>query len=119
MTECTGAASVRGKSGRTGADVLSLSPSFGQESPLSILCLGAHSDDIEIGALATVLSLASRYPDASITWAVFSASGERLAEARESADYCARGFSSLDFLSFEFEDGLFPAQYADLQGRCE
>jgi LmbE family N-acetylglucosaminyl deacetylase len=43
-----------------------------------ILCLGAHSDDIEIGVGGTLLSLASKHPDVEIWWAVFSALGYAL-----------------------------------------
>jgi LmbE family N-acetylglucosaminyl deacetylase len=50
-----------------------------------LLALGAHSDDIEIGCGGTVLALAERYPGAVVDWVVFSAFGEREAEARASA----------------------------------
>src|SRR6202040_3918230 len=51
-----------------------------------ILCLGAHSDDIEIGAGGTLLKLAAEIPDLEIQWVVFSAPGLRAEEARRSAD---------------------------------
>lgn len=51
--------------------------------PLRVLCLGAHSDDIEIGCGGTVLYLLDSNPDANVYWIVFRAEGER--EARESA----------------------------------
>ena len=44
---------------------------------LQILCLGAHSDDIEIGCGGTILRLAERYPGSVFHWAVFSAIGVR------------------------------------------
>jgi LmbE family N-acetylglucosaminyl deacetylase len=53
--------------------------------PLRVLCLGAHSDDIEIGCGGTVLYLLDSNPDANVYWIVFGAEGEREAEARESA----------------------------------
>jgi LmbE family N-acetylglucosaminyl deacetylase len=54
-----------------------------------LLALGAHSDDIEIGCGGTVLALAERYPGSVIDWVVFSAAGQREAEARASAaDFC-------------------------------
>ena len=40
-----------------------------------ILCLGAHSDDIEIGVGGTLLKLAERRSDLEIWWVVFSAPG--------------------------------------------
>ncbi len=39
----------------------------------SILCLGAHADDIEIGCGGTMLKLLAEYPAATVHWVVFSA----------------------------------------------
>ena len=44
---------------------------------LSVLCLGAHSDDIEIGAGATILSLLERGIRLDVHWSVLSGAGER------------------------------------------
>ena len=52
---------------------------------LSVLCLGAHSDDIEIGAGATLLSLIERGVSLDVHWCVLSGAGEREREARASA----------------------------------
>ncbi|MGH9355101.1 MAG: PIG-L deacetylase family protein, partial [Terriglobia bacterium] len=54
----------------------------GVTEALTILCLGAHSDDIEIGCGGTILRLAEQYPGAVFHWVVFSAIGIREAEAR-------------------------------------
>ena len=56
-----------------------------QGERLSILCLGAHSDDIEIGAGATLLSLMARGVHLDVLWCVLGAVGEREREARDSA----------------------------------
>ncbi len=48
--------------------------------PLSVLCLGAHPDDIEIGCGGTLLSLARR-DEVSVTGVVLTGSDERQAEA--------------------------------------
>ncbi|MGI9328399.1 MAG: PIG-L deacetylase family protein [Pseudomonadales bacterium] len=91
-----------------------------------ILCLGAHSDDIEIGALATILSFADRHPEAHIDWVVFSATGSRRAEATDSAEYCTRGYRDANVQINEFQDGHFPmqagaikAEFESLKARCE
>jgi LmbE family N-acetylglucosaminyl deacetylase len=56
-------------------------------TPLEILCLGAHSDDIEIGCGGTVLKLATSYPATVFRWVVFSCGDEtRANEARKGAD---------------------------------
>ena len=52
---------------------------------LSVLCLGAHSDDIEIGAGATLLSMIARGVRLDVHWCVLSGGGEREREARASA----------------------------------
>lgn len=38
----------------------------------TVLCLGAHSDDIEIGCGATVLRLTREIPDLTVHWVVLS-----------------------------------------------
>ena len=55
------------------------------QTPLRVLCLGSHSDDLEIGCGGTLLSLAASRPGVNVDWVVFSASEDRAAEARRSA----------------------------------
>jgi LmbE family N-acetylglucosaminyl deacetylase len=54
--------------------------------PLQVLCLGCHSDDIEIGCGGTILRLRKQYPSAVFHWVVFSATDVREAEARKGAE---------------------------------
>lgn len=79
-------------------------------APLTILCLGAHADDIEIGAGGAIITLLDRYPGAHVRWVVFSATSERGDEARCSAgDFlAAAGWSSITVHSFR--DGFFPSE---------
>lgn len=86
----------------------------GRRDP-TILCLGAHSDDVEIGACATILGLAEKYPEGRIAWTVFAASGQREAEARASAEYCVDGFAGAEIRLHAFPDGFFPAEAARLK----
>ena len=65
--------------------MLPLAPGSSSSAPLRILCLGAHSDDIEIGCGGTLLRLLQERPGSSVEWVVFSATPEREAEARASA----------------------------------
>lgn len=72
-----------------------------------ILCLGAHSDDIEIGCGGTILRLADQYPNSEFYWVVFNATGSREAEARRAASLFAA--SRLITTYFKaFEDGFLP-----------
>jgi LmbE family N-acetylglucosaminyl deacetylase len=51
-----------------------------------LLCIGAHHDDIEIGAGATILRIVRESPDVEVTWCVFSGNQIRHDEARLSAE---------------------------------
>jgi LmbE family N-acetylglucosaminyl deacetylase len=78
---------------------------------LSVLCLGAHSDDIEIGAGATLLSWLEQGVRLDVHWCVLSGgASEREQEARASAmDFLAPAAShQIEVMSFR--DGFFPEQ---------
>ncbi len=51
----------------------------------SVLLLGAHCDDIEIGCGGTLLKLVQRNPQAEYLWITFSSNSERAAETRNAA----------------------------------
>lgn len=85
----------------------------------SILCIGAHSDDIEIGAGATLLRLMRDNPAARITWVVLAAGGVRGEEARASADAFLQGAGVADLRLESFRDGHFPAAWSEIKGYFE
>lgn len=86
---------------------------------LRVLCLGAHSDDIEIGCGGTILRLIREYPDCRIHWVVFSALGPRKAEAEHGAASFA-GPRNLDAVGLnEFQDGFMPYQGAEIKAVFE
>ncbi|MBN1559408.1 PIG-L family deacetylase [candidate division KSB1 bacterium] len=79
------------------------------KTPLqTILCLGAHPDDIEIGCGATLLTLMRKYENLSVKWIVFSAHGQRAIEARQSAELFLAKVDRRDVEMKEFKDGFFP-----------
>jgi len=80
----------------------------GRNGPLQILCLGAHSDDIEIGCGGTILRLREEYPDASIHWVVFSAIGIRECEARRGAELFGGSSLACAPVLKTFRDGFMP-----------
>jgi LmbE family N-acetylglucosaminyl deacetylase len=86
---------------------------LGSSAP-AVLCLGAHSDDLEIGCGGTVLRLLQDYPKARIHWVVLSAAGDRRAEARASAESLLAGGDACVEIG-EFEDRFFPQQQAELK----
>jgi LmbE family N-acetylglucosaminyl deacetylase len=78
-----------------------------RSSPLTILCVGAHSDDIEIGCGATLLQLSRADTKPRFCWAVLSAQGVRHAEAQKAADVFAANCVN-DVILKEFRDGYLP-----------
>lgn len=82
-----------------------------------ILLLGAHSDDIEIGAGATVLRCLRDRPETQIAWVCFSGAGTpREDEARKSAHAFA---PSAEFTVHGFRDTLFPTQHVEIKQAFE
>src|ERR1051326_2176329 len=80
-----------------------------------ILCLGAHSDDIEIGCGGTILRLAATYPGCSFPWVVFSAIGVRDQEARRGAELFTRGAVLTGPVLKTFPDGFMPFAGAEIK----
>ena len=79
-----------------------------RERPRSILLIGAHSDDIEIGCGGTVLSLLALIPDLAVHWVVLSGEGTRADEAREGAARFLAGAKDPRFDVLDFPDTAFP-----------
>jgi LmbE family N-acetylglucosaminyl deacetylase len=77
--------------------------------PLTLLFLGAHADDIEIGCGGSVLHLLGEHPGSAVWWVVFSASPERGREARESAGRMLAGAGTSRILVHDLRDGCLPA----------
>jgi LmbE family N-acetylglucosaminyl deacetylase len=96
---------------------LSLAPAGGRA--LQVLCLGAHSDDIEIGCGGTLLQLLSSRPDVHVTWVVFSATDEREREAHAGAACFLEGAAGRRVLVQKFRDGYFPWEGAAIKGFLE
>ena len=78
----------------------------------TLLCLGAHSDDIEIGCGATIRKLTRERPGLAVWWVVFSAEGERAAEAKNSARAFLRDAGKSHVIIKKFRNGYFPFEGA-------
>ncbi|MBV9559037.1 MAG: PIG-L family deacetylase [Bradyrhizobium sp.] len=87
----------------------------GRGERLSVLCLGAHSDDIEIGAGGTLLGWLDQGIRLDVHWCVLSGVDERGREARASAaDFLAEAAArTIEIKSFR--DGFFPEQGEEIK----
>ena len=85
-----------------------------------VLCLGAHSDDIEIGCGGTVLRLARENPGIEFRWAVFCGADERRKqEAIESGKRFLGGLRAAKIDVFAFRDAFLPFEGAEVKDRFE
>lgn len=74
----------------------------------SILCLGAHCDDIEIGCGGTVMRLLHENSDVRVDWIVFSSDERRAVEARKSAETFLSNAPNTDIVINDFRGRYFP-----------
>jgi LmbE family N-acetylglucosaminyl deacetylase len=81
--------------------------------PLTILCLGAHSDDIEIGCGGTIIRLLSEYDDVEVHWVVLGSGGQRESEASTSANSFLADAKKKKIIVKNFKDGYFPYEAAE------
>jgi LmbE family N-acetylglucosaminyl deacetylase len=84
-----------------------------------LLCIGAHSDDIEIGCGGLILSLIERCKAVEVDWVVFSAPRGRDREARRSAAMFLKGAARSHVTLKQFRDGFFPFDGADIKNEFE
>ena len=85
----------------------------------SILCLGAHADDIEIGCGGTILKLLAESARRDVAWVVFSAKGRRVAEAQRSARAFLAGAGRKRIEVKRFRESFFPYQGAAIKAYFE
>jgi LmbE family N-acetylglucosaminyl deacetylase len=74
----------------------------------TVLCLGAHSDDIEIGCGGTLMRLLAERPGIEVHWVVFSAAGVRGEEAQASAAAFLSSVALKRIVLHQFPDTCFP-----------
>jgi LmbE family N-acetylglucosaminyl deacetylase len=77
-----------------------------------LVVLGAHPDDIEIGAGGTLLTLAASGPGLRVHYVLLSGTPERQAEARAAAVAFLPG-AELSFTMHHLPDGRLPAHWGD------
>jgi LmbE family N-acetylglucosaminyl deacetylase len=87
-------------------------------APRKVLCLGAHSDDIEIGCGGTILRIIEAHHGLEFRWVVFSSTPQRRTEARKSAKLFLKSAASRVVIG-NFRDGYFPFQGTRLKDSFE
>jgi LmbE family N-acetylglucosaminyl deacetylase len=93
------------------------------QSLSTVLCLGAHADDIEIGCGGTLLKLRQVNPSVKVRLVVFSANAVRSSEARQGAQAFGSGTPDDDLVIKDFRESYFPyegkeiKEYFDQLGR--
>ena len=87
--------------------------------PLRVLCLGAHSDDLEIGCAGTLLEWARARRGLSVTWAVLSADGTRGPEAQQSVKRLLGRVADVSVVLADFRDGHFPGVFSEIKAWFE
>ena len=99
--------------------MIKLNLGSGSDGALKVLCLGSHSDDIEIGCGGTILQLIEQYPGCTFHWVVFSAIGVRKAEAQRGVESFV-GPKRLERSLFkEFPDTFMPFVGSDVKAVFE
>jgi LmbE family N-acetylglucosaminyl deacetylase len=92
---------------------------LGISDPLRLLVIGAHADDIEIGAGGTILRLLDEHPGSHIRWLILSAAGERAAEARSSAAAFSAAAGAVDVIVGDLPDGHLPTAFGAVKEMLE
>lgn len=90
-----------------------------RKASLSVLCLGAHSDDIEIGCGGTMLRLLQSHPNCHVTWIVFSAKAARKREAVTSAKRFLGRAKTRTIITKAFRESFFPYRGEEIKAFFE
>jgi LmbE family N-acetylglucosaminyl deacetylase len=87
--------------------MLHLNLSKEASAELTVLCVGAHCDDIEIGCGGTLLYLKTGFPRVRFHWVVLSAIETRSQEAAKSAELFTAGCKK-ELVLKDYRDGFLP-----------
>jgi LmbE family N-acetylglucosaminyl deacetylase len=82
------------------------------DAPLSMLAIGAHPDDIEIGAGGLLLSIAEQQPQ--VRYVLITGTAERHQEARHAASSFLPG-ADIIFDLFDLPEGRLPAAWGTVK----
>src|SRR5215471_14797035 len=85
----------------------------------TVLCLGAHCDDIEIGCGGTLIELREYHPHLRFVWVVFSGDTIRERETRAAATTLLGAGANLTVEVHQFRGSYFPYCGADIKDQFE
>ena len=83
----------------------------------TVLCIGAHCDDIEIGCGGTLLALRQRAPELAVHWAILSGAGERETESRQAGAHLLG--PSLQVSVSDHRNSYFPSEWSAIKDAFE
>jgi LmbE family N-acetylglucosaminyl deacetylase len=85
----------------------------------SVLLLGAHCDDLEIGCGGTVQKIVSANPNIHVHWVTLSSDAVREKEAREAASKLLGGAVHADVRIESFRNSFFPYSGTEIKSYFE
>lgn len=89
------------------------------EGPPTVLCLGAHCDDIEIGCGGTLAGLRRSDPEATIHCVFFSSNEERRSESTKAVRLLLGEGPQTQLTFHGFRDGFLPYHGAEVKDAFE
>jgi LmbE family N-acetylglucosaminyl deacetylase len=98
--------------------MLPLSIGNPRDRSLSVLAIGAHPDDIEIGAGGTLLTLAEAQPGLQVRYVVLTGTTDRQLEARTAAQHFLPAADVAVDLH-QLPDGRLPAVWGEVKETLE
>lgn len=93
--------------------------SLSRNKGISLLLLGAHCDDIEIGCGGTLLKLIEDYNISRVNWVVFSSDDLRKEEALASARQFLEPITNTEIKIMDFQDGYLPVFWGKIKDEFE
>ena len=88
------------------------------DRPLAVLAIGAHPDDIEIGAGGTLFGLAESQPGLVVRYVVLTGTSDRQEEARQAARSFLPG-TAVDVELHDLPEGRLPAVWEQVKDVLE
>ena len=90
-----------------------------KDRALKILCIGSHSDDIEIGCGGSILRILKEYDGVEVHWVVLGSSGRRDREAVASANKFLSGAGRKKIIVKNFKTSYFPYRGEEIKNVFE